>query len=87
MSRGNNQSNISYNYRNLGAAIVLQAVKDYLDPKERFGKKTTILKHLKAPGLAALSDGLALVAAEQLKKNPKEIAERLGKADNQNVDA
>jgi hypothetical protein len=76
----------TYNYRNLGAAIVLQAVKDYFDPKERFGKKATIRKHLKAPGLVALSDGLSLVAAEELKKNPKAIAERLGKEETQNVD-
>ena len=69
----------NYNYKNLGAGIVLQAVKDFFEPDEIYGTRKSILKHLKSPQLVALSDGLSLVAAEQLENNPQEIAERLGR--------
>ena len=69
----------NYNYRNLGCGIVLQAVKDFFEPFISVAKKNKILKDLRSGHLVALSDGLSLVVAEQLEKNPKEIAERLGK--------
>lgn len=67
----------TYNYRNLGCAIVLQATKDYLT--ETPAMKRAILKDLRSSHLIMLSDGISLVVAEQLEKNPKEIAMRLKK--------
>ena len=68
----------TYNYRNLGCAIVLRAVKDYCKPKISNAKKGAIMKDLKSDYLIQLSDGLSLTVAEELKKHPKEIAKRLG---------
>lgn len=69
----------TYNYRNLGAAIVLQATKDMVDPLISWKRKKEILKDLRSEYLIQLSDGLSLVAAEQIEKHPIEIAERLGR--------
>ena len=69
----------TYNYRNLGCAIVLQAAKDYCDLATTAAMKRKILKDLRSGHLCMLSDGTSLVVAEQLEKNPKEIAIRLKK--------
>lgn len=69
----------TYNYRNLGAAIVLQAVKDMVNPLISWKRKKEILKDLRSEYLIQLSDGLSLVAAEQIETHPIEIAERLGR--------
>ena len=70
---------MTYDYKNLGCAIVLEAVKEYFEVGTTDSKKKTILKHLKQDFIVAISDGLSLVVAEQIKKNPKEIAMRLKK--------
>lgn len=67
----------TYNYRNLGCAIVLQATKDYFEETTEMQK--AILKDLRSGHLIALSDGISLTVAEELENNPKSIAERLGK--------
>jgi uncharacterized protein YeeX (DUF496 family) len=77
--------NTTYNYRNLGCAIVLQAVKDYCEPKCSNAMKGAIMKNLKSDYLIQLSDGLSLVAATELQKNPKEIAIRLGKLEEEDL--
>jgi hypothetical protein len=69
----------TYNYKNLGAAIVLQAVKDIFDPYFTRESTETILKNLRSQHLIQLSDGLSVVVAEQIEKHPFEIAERLGR--------
>lgn len=71
--------NTNYNYKNLGAAIVLEAVKEYFEPKTDDTKKKVILKELRSDYVYQFSGGMSLVVAEQLEKHPKEIAERLGK--------
>jgi hypothetical protein len=69
--------NTNYNYRNLGAAIVLQATKDYCNPTTTKAMRKAILKDLHSSHLNQLSDGISLVVAEQLEKHPQEIAKRL----------
>lgn len=68
----------NYNYKNLGAGIVLQAVKDYCTTTNNAMKKL-IIKDLRSGYLYSLSGGMSIVAADQLEKNPKEIAQRLKK--------
>ena len=68
--------NTNYNYKNLGAGIVLQAVKDYFGTSSREMKRA-ILKDLRSNHLNQLSDGMSLVAADQLETHPEEIAQRL----------
>lgn len=67
----------TYNYRNLGCAIVLQATKDYFEETPEMQK--VILKDLRSGHLIALSDGISLTVAEELENNPKEIGVRLKK--------
>lgn len=69
----------NYNYRQLGAAIVLEAAKEYFEPQTTEEKKKVILKELRSDQIYQLSSGFSIVAADQLEKHPKEIAERLGK--------
>lgn len=69
----------TYNYHNLGCAIVLQAVKDYCKRNASNARKGEIMKNLKSDYLIQLSDGLSLVAAQELKKDLKGVAKRLNK--------
>lgn len=63
--------------RNLACAITLQAVKDYLKEGKTDAKRQAILKELRSPYMQLITDGTSVTVAEQLEKNPKEIAERL----------
>lgn len=67
--------NTNENYPNLGAAIVLQATKDYFKSTKEM--KQVILKDLRSDYLYQLSGGASVVVAEQLERHPKEIAKRL----------
>lgn len=67
------------NIRNLAAAITLQAVKDYFDATGEPKQQNAILKELRSPYMDLLTNGTSLAVADQLEKNPKEIAERLNK--------
>lgn len=69
--------NTNYNYRNLGAAIALQAAKDYCRPQTTEAMRKAILKDLRSNHLNGLSDGLSLVVADELEKNREEISKRL----------
>ena len=62
--------------RHLAAAIMLQATRDYCKSKSD-SKRAAILKDLRSAHMDFLSDGMAVVVAEQLEKHPEEIAERL----------
>lgn len=75
------------NYKNLVAAIMLQAVKDYFVKRKYDTEKKTeamfikkrkmILKDLRSDYMDTLSNGTSLIVAEQLEKHPKEIRARL----------
>ena len=60
----------------LACAVCLQAVKDYFATTYDSSRKA-ILKDLRSPWMEMFSNGLSVVVAEQLEKNPKEIKERL----------
>lgn len=66
-------------YKNLGCAVVLSLAKWFFENGTSKSRKQTIIKDLKSDYMVAFSDGWSLVVAEQLKKNPKEIAMRLKK--------
>lgn len=66
-------------YKQLGFAIVLQAVKDYFAFPE--ASKRVIIKDLKSDYLNFITNGTAKVVAEKLLKEPKAIKERLRKED------
>lgn len=61
--------------RNLVAAIILQAAKDFVYGTP--AKKTAILKDLRSPRMEFMSNGQSVVIAEQLELYPDEIAERI----------
>ena len=63
------------NVRQLSAAVIMQAVRDYL--RTSTANKIAILKDLRSDWMCFLSNDMSKVVAEQLEKNPKEIAERL----------
>lgn len=63
-----------YNVRQLGAAVMLQAVRDYFKSPT---KQKVILKDLRSKWMDFLTNGKAAIVAEQLELHPKEIAARL----------
>lgn len=62
--------------KNLGAAVLIQAVKDYFE--ETAPKQRVIIRDLKSDWLNFLTDGMSTFVAEKLKSNPEEIRRRLG---------
>jgi hypothetical protein len=70
---------VNYNEKQLACAVILQAAKDYCDPKASPQKKGKILKDLQKNHLFnAITDDLGIHTAEQLKLHEDEIADRLG---------
>jgi hypothetical protein len=65
------------NYKNLLAAILLQATKDYVYGTEDQQKQ--ILRDLRSDYMTSLSDDQSAIIAEQLERNPQAIKERLRK--------
>ncbi len=65
------------NYKNLLAAIMLQAAKDYVNGTEDQQKQ--IIRDLCSDYMTALSDNQSAVIAEHLERNPQEIKTRLRK--------
>lgn len=63
--------------RELTCAITMQAVRDYFANDVTPKKQKTILKELRAPWMDFITDGMSVIVAEQLEKNPKEIRERV----------
>ena len=62
--------------KNLGAAITLQAIKDFFNrPSESKG----IINMLKSPYMNLLTEGLSVKLAEKLINNPDEVKANLGK--------
>lgn len=60
--------------RNLAAAVVLRAVKDYF---ERPTRQKEILKDLRSDWMDTLTNGTSVNVAEQLEKRPAEIVKRM----------
>lgn len=63
--------------RQLAAAVMLQAVKDYFQSSS--AKKQLILKDLRSTWMRTFTDGTSVNVAEQLEKRPEEIRARLRK--------
>ena len=63
--------------RNLACAITMQAVRDYFNDGVTAARQQAILKELRSTYMQFITDGTSVTIAEQLEKNPKEIAERL----------
>lgn len=73
-------------YKDLGIAVIRQAVIDYFKADER--GREFILKDLRSEWCDFISNGLSRVVAEKLKKNPSIIKERLKKMERRvNCDA
>lgn len=66
------------NYRQLGMAVTLQSLKDFIeaDPIEQ----KAIIADLRTPYMEFLSNGLSVPLADRLEKNPTEICNRIKKA-------
>lgn len=64
-------------YKNLVAAIMLQAAKDYVDGTKAEQKQ--ILRDLRSKYMTTLTDGQSAIIAEQLELHPNEIRQRLRK--------
>jgi hypothetical protein len=67
--------------KNLGAAIILQAVKDYFNATASYQKRV-IINDLKSDWLDFITNGTSIVVADKLKSNPEEIRRRLGGINN-----
>ena len=75
-------------FRNLMCAVLNEAVEDYVGktplgvkkvmPQYLF-KKSTILSDLQSPRMVALTDGMSITVADNLKSNAKQIAQNIEK--------
>ena len=68
-----------HDIRQLAAAVMLQAVKDYVEATK--GGKIMILHDLRSGWMQTLSNGQSLIIAEQLEKHPDEIKRRIKNVD------
>lgn len=68
------------NYRQLGAAIGLQAVKDYAVETPAMQKK--IIKDLRSEYMELITQGASVFLAEKLETDPDEIIDRVRKMEN-----
>jgi hypothetical protein len=66
-------------YHQLGYAIVMQAVKDYLKASDD-ENKNAVLKDLRGEWLNSLTDGTARIVAERLLIDAEGIKERIRKS-------
>ena len=64
-----------FNIRNLACAIIMQAVKDFVNGTEK--QRKAILKDLRSAYMDLISNGTSVVVADQLELCPEEIAARL----------
>jgi hypothetical protein len=62
------------NYRQLGCAVAIQAMKDYFRVCE--ANQKIILKELRSAWVDWLTDGLSLELANQLEANPEKVKKR-----------
>ena len=64
-----------HSIRQLAAAVILQAVKDFLDGST--AKKREILKDLRSAWMRNFTNGTSVNVAEQLENHPEEIRARM----------
>lgn len=64
-----------YAIRQLAAAVVLQAVKDFFHSSTAM--KKVILKDLRSAWMQMFTNGTSVNVADELEKNPEVIRERL----------
>lgn len=69
------------NYKALGCAVITQAIKDYFNKETDKEEKKEIIRDLKSPWMDYLTNGLSLMAAQQLKENPGAICRKLRKVE------
>ena len=72
---------MEHNYRQLGASITYQAIRDYIAAEHEPKKQTVIIKQLRSPWMDLISNGLAPILADKLETNPKEICDRVKRYD------
>lgn len=75
-------------FKNLMCAVLNEALEDYVGktplsvkkvmPAYLFNK-STIIKDLKSPRMVALTDGMSITVADNLKSNAKQIAQNIEK--------
>ena len=75
----------SESYCKLGKAIVWELLKWYCEKGTSKATRKAIIKDLRSDYLDQFSDGMALVVAEHLEKNSKEIIERVRKEKNEEL--
>lgn len=64
------------NAHQLIAAVLFQATKDYCETRSE-SSRGAIIKDLRSSRMEYMSNGMSIVVAEQLKKHPNEIRERV----------
>lgn len=64
-----------HSIRQLAAATILQALKDFVNGSE--ANRQAIIKDLRSPWMNFLTGGQSVMTAEKLEKNPDEIVARV----------
>lgn len=65
------------NIKNLAAAIIMQAVKDYFNAEGVPAKQQAVLKDLRSAYMDFITSGMSPVVADHLEKHPDEIRARI----------
>ena len=69
--------------RQLAAAVMLQAVKDYFDETYSQKKRKRIPQELRSRWMQDLTNGFSLIVVEQLELHPEEIRARILKCESE----
>lgn len=72
---------MEHNYRQLGASITYQAIRDFITAEYEPKKQAVIIKQLRSPWMDLISNGLSPILADKLETNPKEICDRVKRFD------
>ena len=70
-------------YRELGATITYQAIRDFIENRKEPAKRAAIIKQLKTPYMDLISNGLAPILAQKLETNPREVCNRVKQIDHE----
>ena len=70
-------------YRELGATITYQAIRDFIENRKDAQKRATIIQQLKSPYMDLISNGLAPILAQKLATNPREVCNRVKQIDHE----
>ena len=69
--------------RQLAAAVMLQAVKDYFDETYSQKKRKRIPQELRSRWMQDFTNGFSLIVVEQLELHPEEIRARILKCESE----